>query len=55
MGVFTQVSGAIPGQKKALDLPELEFQVVVNYMGAGNQTLVLCKSSKALVTAESSL
>ena len=39
--------GAGRGQKRALDLLELELQMVVNcYVDAGNGTWVICKSSK---------
>lgn len=43
------------GQKRTLDPQELGLQMVVNHcMGAGNSTLVLCKSYKCS-TAEPSL
>lgn len=38
--------GARGGQKRGLDLLELELQIVVNhYVGAGNQTWVLSKNN----------
>lgn len=41
------MSGALGGQKKLLDLLELDLKFGVSYcMGPGNQTWVLCRSSK---------
>ena len=44
------------GQKRALEPLELELQMVVScYVGARNQTWVLCKNNKhVLLTAEKS-
>ena len=43
------VPGACRGQKKALDLLELELRMVVSHhVGAGNEILVFCKRGSAL-------
>lgn len=40
-------SGALRGQKRVLNPRELEVLTIVScYVGAGNQTLILCKSSQ---------
>ena len=46
--------GTHTGQRKALDLRELKLWMVVNHhVGAENQPLVLCKSSKCSITEPS--
>lgn len=40
------VPGTLRGQNKVSDPLDLELQVIMSYyVGTGNQTLVLCKSS----------
>ena len=48
--------GAHRGQKKALDLRELELQMVVSFqVGAKNRTWVLCKSSTPALQPQENL